>query len=254
VNGTCNVEACAEQIYIGHATCGGDADCSAPGTPARAGACQNGTCTCTTDNDCQPSTAGICDRGSNGETGTCQIPIIDENLYELATSNYLAGGGSGYRVLERNTTQFDTLIQQRDALVDYLRNANPCGYNVTPDRPDGLKACASDNDCTTEGDFVCACPSHANQTSPADGVTPTTCATAGQCDPSVGRCVRRDCRDQVAEVHNKRCADYSAMATRAACQIDLNACSLAGEECKYLSCVDTAVGNLTDNREEMLGR
>jgi 5'-nucleotidase len=248
VDGKCNVDACAEQVYIGHATCSSDSDCVAPGKAPRPGACQRGTCQCATDADCEPNTPGICDKPLDGATGSCQLPINDQNLYELATSNYLAAGGSGLRVLQRNTTQFDTLIQQRDALVDYMRQAHPCGYNVTPDRPDGLKSCGTDADCTTEGDFVCACPAHAQEAN-AQGVV--SCQTVGTCDPSQGRCVRRDCRDQVHDVHNKLCASSP---DRAGCVNDLNACSIAGEECKVLSCVDQAIGNFTDNREEMLGR
>jgi 5'-nucleotidase len=116
------------------------------------------------------------------------------------------------------------------------------------DRPGGLKACATDPDCASEGDFVCACAAHADEVN-NQGVT--SCQTTGECDPSVGRCVRRDCRDQVHDVHNHVC---DSSPNREGCQIDLNACSLAGEECKFLSCVDQSIGNFTDNRVEMLGR
>ena len=40
----------------------------------------------------------------------------------------------------------------------------------------------------------------------------------------------------------------------AACLVDLNACSLAGEQCKFLACVDRKIGAQSDNRIEMLGR
>ena len=93
-------------------------------------------------------------------TGSASRSSARPNLYELATSNYLAGGGSGFRVLQRNTTQFDTKIQQRDALIDYLRSGKPCGYDpAANETPDGLKACAMDDDC---GDptLVCSCPGH----------------------------------------------------------------------------------------------
>ena len=36
--------------------------------------------------------------------------------YELATNNYIAGGGSGFYVLENNTTQVDSGIEMRDAV------------------------------------------------------------------------------------------------------------------------------------------
>ncbi len=228
--GKCVVAPCAEQVYVGRTTksCLVDAECAEP----------NGA-----------TLPGQCDKGQLGDTGKCLSPIADTNLYELATSNYLAGGGSGYRVLQRNTTQFDTKIQQRDALIDYLRQGHPCGYAKGADRPDGLKACATDPDCKSEGDFVCACPAHSHEAS----TNPVACTSEGQCSPTEGRCVRRDCRDKVAEFHDKACAS-SPYKERAQCKIDLNACALAGEECKLLSCVDATVGNFTDNRLEMLGR
>ena len=51
--------------------------------------------------------------------------------YELATNNYIANGGSGYEVLQRNTTQIDTFIPMREAVVEYFGRANlvPCWDN-----------------------------------------------------------------------------------------------------------------------------
>ncbi len=245
----CDIPACAEQIYIGitSTTCQSDSDCPQQTNP-------DGT---------KSVMAGSCDTQI---THKCSSPIAPTNLYELATSNYLAGGGSGFRVLQRNTTQFDTLIEQRDALIDYLRQGKPCGfkYVTNPDgtiqtnadgslkqmfnTAEGLKACTSDSDCSTEGDFVCACAGHVKAA--LSGGT-ATCSTTNNCDASAGRCIRRDCRDQVATFHNGACATSPALL---ACESDLDACSLAGEECKLLSCVDESEGNFTDNRLEMLGR
>ena len=36
-------------------------------------------------------------------------------------NDYIAAGGSGFLVLKRNTTKFNTGISLRDALIDYLR-------------------------------------------------------------------------------------------------------------------------------------
>lgn len=230
---TCDIPACAEEIYVGvtNTACQADTDC--PLDPY--GKVAQGSC------DTQI-------------THKCASQISGTNLYELATSNYLAAGGSGFRVLQRNTTQFDTLIEQRDALIDYLRQGHACGYKTNPDgsaffnTAEGLKACSSDSDCSTEGDFVCACAGHV-KSSVTDGVA--SCSTTNNCDPSQGRCVRQDCRDQVATFHNQSCADSPSLL---ACESDLDACSLAGEECKLLSCVDESEGNFTDNRLDMLGR
>jgi 5'-nucleotidase len=230
--GRCRLVACAEQIFIGHTdvTCEKDEDCANP------------------DGSVRP---GVCDKDG---AKRCMSPVQDTNLYELATSNYLAGGGSGYRVLQRNTTQFDTKIQQRDALIDYIRQGRPCGWKnpatAAPDEgiaPDGLKTCATDADCGNT-DYVCACPGHV---SASEGVDGTVCTTDGECGPGTGRCVLTTCRNEVAAFHERTCADSPQ---RAACKVDLNACELAGEQCKFLSCVDRALGGVSDNRVEMLGR
>jgi hypothetical protein len=65
--------------------------------------------------------------------------------------------------------------------------------------------------------------------------------------------VLQTCRDDVATFHETACQDAPA-ATLAQCNTDLDACSLAGEECKILSCVDQTLGAITDGRVEMIGR
>lgn len=51
------------------------------------------------------------------------LPLDPAGTYELATNNYIAHGGSGFEVLERNTTQVDTGISIRDvvqaAIIQY---------------------------------------------------------------------------------------------------------------------------------------
>jgi 5'-nucleotidase/UDP-sugar diphosphatase len=233
INGTCKLDqklclasSCAEAVYIGHTekTCAGDADCADPG---------------------QPPPPGSCDKAQGAASGRCLSLIKPTNLYELATSNYLAGGGSGFRVLQRNTTQVDTKIQQRDALIDYLRAGKPCGYDPANGTPDGLKACSTDADC---GDttLACACPGHVKEQG-----DPVTCVSDGACTGGAGRCVRKDCRDDVAQFRAKRCKDAPDIA---ACRAPIGACQLAGEECKILACIDPSIGAVSDNRVEMIGR
>ncbi|MDB4942686.1 MAG: 5-nucleotidase [Labilithrix sp.] len=232
----CEVNACAEQVYIGHrdsATCLADKDCNQPG-------------------DTGPGLPGSCDKtahapGHPAPEGLCMQLINETNLYELATSNYLAGGGSGFRVLQRNTTQLDTRVQQRDALIDYMRAGKPCGFDPEKNgTADGLKTCSVDGDCG-DVNFVCSCPGHVGD---VPGAT-LTCATIGACEGDAGRCVRKDCRDQVAQFHQRRC-DGAPDAD--ACKVPVAACPLAGEECKILSCVDQTLGSQSDNRVELIGR
>ncbi len=259
VRGTCDAQkkrcvvgACAEEIYIGHARmpCTGTEDGCVQGTKYRR---------CKVDEECSEADGklhkGQCDRSGGREQGICLSRISKTNLYELATSTYLAGGGSGFRVLQRNTTQIDTKIQQRDALTDFLRQGKPCGYNPSYG-PDGLKACSRDADC--DASFVCACPGTGEETGSSDPdafcrTRKLEDGTSATCDDGKGRCVRTDCRSRVASFHTKSCAGTRAQ-DRDQCRAKLNACSLAGEECKILSCVDASIGNYSDGRVEMIGR
>ena len=50
----------------------------------------------------------------------CGRAINASESYELATNNYIAAGGSGFRVLENNTTQEDSGISMRDAVEFYM--------------------------------------------------------------------------------------------------------------------------------------
>ena len=68
---------------------------------------------CYTDADCSLASE-IC------SAGACGQPIVPQGVYELATNNYIANGGSGFKVLEQNTTKVDTGISMRDAVITYL--------------------------------------------------------------------------------------------------------------------------------------
>lgn len=48
------------------------------------------------------------------------VPLDLNGTYELATNNYIAHGGSGFKVLERNTTQVDTGISIRDVVKEAI--------------------------------------------------------------------------------------------------------------------------------------
>ncbi len=47
--------------------------------------------------------------------------IQSDMVYEMATNNYIAWGGSGFDMLEQNTTKQDTGISMRDAVIDYIK-------------------------------------------------------------------------------------------------------------------------------------
>lgn len=220
---TCERAPCAEHIYIGATSK-----------------------TCMSDADCGEGALGSCDKGTQNAVGHCWQPLNLVSSYELATSNYLAQGGSGYRVLQRNTTQSDTKVQQRDALIDFVREGKPCGFDPAHGTDDGLKVCSTDADCRSLGDeYSCAC---------TEGVTedPSTgqCRTSSPC--AEGRCVLSACRNDVAAFHRRICESVPSEAMRQECEHGLNACQQAGETCKFLACIDPALGNFTDGRLMML--
>ena len=94
------------------------------------------------------------------------------------------------------------------------------------------------------GALVCACAGHSVEDGPA-------CRTEGTCESGNGRCVRRTCRDELAQFHLKRCANAP---DALACKTEVGACPLAGEECKLLTCIDSSIGSFSDGRVEMIGR
>ncbi|MFO0662049.1 MAG: 5'-nucleotidase C-terminal domain-containing protein [Polyangiaceae bacterium] len=228
----CEPEACASGVFVG----------------------RNDNQKCKEDKDCTKTSfvqLGMCDTYNTDSDGfgRCGVPIVPIASYELATSNYLAGGGSGFAVLKANTTQFDTKIQQRDALVDFIRSGKPCGYDEKYTTPEGLKACSDDADCGDVETYACACTN--GVTAEADG----TCTTkAGACSGGRGRCVVRGCRNDLAAFHRRTCETGRSAEAQSSCLESLNPCELGGETCKFVACIDKRVGNFTDNRQFMVGR
>ncbi|MFO8070769.1 MAG: bifunctional UDP-sugar hydrolase/5'-nucleotidase [Polyangia bacterium] len=62
-------------------------------------------------------------------------PMREDKVYEMATNNYIAWGGSGFEMLKRNTTKIDTGISMRDAVIDYIRDYDsiPVCFEVEQD-------------------------------------------------------------------------------------------------------------------------
>jgi 5'-nucleotidase / UDP-sugar diphosphatase len=90
---------------------------------------------CLVDDDCEAA-GEICSGGA------CGRPILPTETYELATNNFIAGGGSGFSVLENNTTQQDLGISMRisvEAFMEALcpREDEECTLNDFYPGPDG---------------------------------------------------------------------------------------------------------------------
>ena len=242
-SGLCEIkttQACAEEVYIGSngRACASDTDCADVVTN-HAGA------------EVKVVHRGQCLRPEGAASGRCLSTIRPTSVYELATSNYLAGGGSGFRVLQRNTTQFDTKIQQRDALIDFIRQGKPCGWKAASEgKAAGMSSCVRDADCS-DG-FGCACPGTATRAGGGAGSDAVTCSSAGAtCPEGKGVCVLAKCRDEVATYRERRCADAPDLER---CRTKLDSCSIGGESCKLLPCVDEKLGAASDGRILAVGQ
>jgi 5'-nucleotidase / UDP-sugar diphosphatase len=199
---------------------------------------------CKSDADC-PGGDSSCDPN----IAQCWQPISPIASYSLATSNYLASGGSGFVTLQHNTTKMNNGTQQRDALIDYIQSGFPCGAD-----PDGgPHPCSTDADCavlpaTSVGGYVCACPEAV--------IEGTTCQTdpTKTCDSPKGACVLAQCRDDVAAIEQATCAAASIPGIESQCEGSLTPCLYGGETCKYLACIDRRLGNYSDGRIKMEGQ
>ncbi len=54
-------------------------------------------------------------------------PLDPSATYRVAVNDYIAAGGSGFRVLKLNTTKFNTGVSLRDALNDFMAAFPACG-------------------------------------------------------------------------------------------------------------------------------
>ncbi len=225
---------------------------------------------CTSDSQCNPrgfdatpaEQRSLCDPSS----GRCMEPLRLDGSYAAAVNNYIAGGGSGFFVLARNTTQVNTRVEQRDAVIDFMQLARPCGYTeaVTIDRnrhrgvrdmvaqrvperaDDGLRDCRSDMDCGSAAEFYCACPQRVVYDEGA-----RRCDASRQCPAGEGRCVLRQCVTDIRARVAPTCSELPGT-PRARCECTAE--SRAGLSCRILSCLNEDTGALIDGRLRMVSR
>ena len=98
-------------IYFDMVCAGDDTDCNDAPRPAGERVRQEHLSSATT---------AAWHRRTVRSTRRCK-PLDPSGLYRVAVNDYIASGGSGFAVLKRNTTKFNTGISLRDALVDYIR-------------------------------------------------------------------------------------------------------------------------------------
>ncbi len=223
---------------------------------------------CNVDADCNPAgVTTLIEKRSLCEPNAhrCMVPLSLEASYTTAVNNYIAAGGSGFLVLQRNTSQVNTGIQQRDAVIDYVRQAEPCGYDsantiahnhergitdpvtaAIPQAPDdGLPDCQVDSDCETAAGqtYVCACAQRAIYDS-ADG----TCHQTPMCPRGQGRCIISACQNDMVGLVEQSCPAAGTVSASSLAQCQCTAVSRAMMSCRILSCVDRGTGAFTDSR------
>ena len=75
-------------------------------------------------------------------------PLDPYQIYEVATNDYIAHGGSGFTVLKINNTQVDTGVQLRDAVLEEIVRADRCTEQCySPDGDLELRTCDPFQSC-----------------------------------------------------------------------------------------------------------
>jgi 5'-nucleotidase len=116
----CRAQAQVSGIYFDMVCARGDVECCPDGDDPDAVACRSGQ---TPAHPCAKNIyLGDGCRKPDGSMDTARCRPLDAfALYRVAVNDYIANGGSGFSVLKRNTTKFNTGISLRDALIDYIR-------------------------------------------------------------------------------------------------------------------------------------
>ena len=71
-----------------------------------------------------------CNRGMVKRLEINELPVVEDYelkepyvVFNLATNDYIADGGSGFDILEQNTTKTNTMLSLRDVVIDYIEEA-----------------------------------------------------------------------------------------------------------------------------------
>jgi len=163
-------------------------------------------------------------------------PLQLDSQYSVAVNDYIAKGGSGFMVLKRNTTQINTGVPQRDALMDFLRAGRPCG---------DLRACSRDGEgeggCPSG--YRCSCDERAVW----DG---GSCGTGETCS-SGGRCVLATCVEEVSALFANQC-DALSVDSPAGQECRCRQRQAAWKACGTTACIDGTNGIAEDGRLQLL--
>jgi 2',3'-cyclic-nucleotide 2'-phosphodiesterase (5'-nucleotidase family) len=155
--------------------CEKDTDCDTHGTPENRSGWQ-----CTAEKVCWA-------HPSFGHTVANKA--IDPNAsYKIAVNDYIARGGSGFRVLKRNTTRIETGISLRDSLIDWMRGQCTCEEILKP---------GDDTKKRSSAGFACA-TSHDGKAMVVDPIVTSYCKTAHDFETAYSGWVKAGQKDRLA--------------------------------------------------------
>jgi 5'-nucleotidase len=138
----------------------------------------------------------------------CQ-PLNPFGEYLVAVNDYIANGGSGFSVLKRNTTKFNTGISLRDSLISYIRTLpNRCD----PSQFQGVTGvyCRDSNgvryDCSTQ----CCCHDSAGDPKCASDCSAFTDCAGQNLSPQTYDYTNTACLTQDIEAEEGRIRPFQA--------------------------------------------
>jgi 5'-nucleotidase/UDP-sugar diphosphatase len=118
-------------------------------------------------------------------TGCVRRPLDPNAVYEMATNDYIASGGSGFTVLKVNNTQIDTDVALRDAVLETVLRSDPCIEECrAADGSLQLEGCVGFESCVADvSAFYAADCLRVAQTTPGERVAIPHCPVdlGGQC-------------------------------------------------------------------------
>jgi len=162
-------------------------------------------------------------------------PVSLDSQYQVAVNDYISKGGSGFMVLKRNTTQINTGIPLREALMDTMRQGKACG---------SLDACTTDADCNSQN-YTCACDARSAWDSGS-----ASCTKGQQCEQGAGVCVLSACVTDVSTRFVANCAGGTNTADYQQCACEQTARAMS--QCGSTACIDPSNGFLEDERIKTL--
>ena len=214
--------------------------------------------------DCPPRASDIVftecgDPSIIDKTGCTKIPLDPNAVYEMATNDYIAQGGSGFSVLKVNNTQITTDVALRDAVLETVIRSPLCVEECRLD--DGrlaLEGCTGFESCvadlsafysrrckraadTTPG--VATLPEHCPVDLGGDCFSNTDCRTTGDCSIP-GTCescvVATDCAPEDETCVDDYCRRTDIVCDNARCQ---HSCETSAD-CPGAELVDGTAQNL----------